>query len=63
MQTLLTTMRVFGARAAARLRGRRTERRMERELDDEIASHLAEAADEYVRQGMSRWHLRHLCAG
>ena len=28
-------------------------RRMERDIDDEIASHLAEAADEYVRQGLS----------
>src|SRR5688500_12123349 len=28
-------------------------RQMDREIDDEITSHLAEAADEYVRKGLS----------
>jgi hypothetical protein len=28
-------------------------RQMDREIDDEITSHLAEAAEEYVRQGLS----------
>src|SRR5881397_946188 len=26
---------------------------MDRDIDDEIASHLAEATDEYIRQGLS----------
>jgi hypothetical protein len=26
---------------------------MDRDIDDEIASHLAEAADEYIEQGLS----------
>ena len=38
---------VFRLRALAR------SRQMDREVDDEIASHLAEATDEYVRQGFS----------
>src|SRR5688572_23185618 len=28
-------------------------RQMDRDIDDEIASHLAEATDEYVQQGLS----------
>jgi putative ABC transport system permease protein len=31
---------------------------MDREIDDEITSHLAEAAEEYVRQGLSREEAR-----
>jgi predicted permease len=36
-----------------RLRGLVRSRQLDRDLDDEIASHLAEAADEYMRQGLS----------
>jgi putative ABC transport system permease protein len=36
-----------------RLRALFRARQMDREIDDEIASHLAEAAEEYVRQGLS----------
>jgi putative ABC transport system permease protein len=42
-------LRVFLSRLSALPRSRR----MDREIDDEITSHLAEAAEEYVRQGMS----------
>jgi predicted permease len=48
-------LRVFLFRLRALVRSRR----MDREIDDEIASHLAEATEEYVRQGLSpeeaRW--------
>jgi putative ABC transport system permease protein len=37
----------------ARLRALVGRSRMDRDLDDEIAGHLAEAADEFVRQGLS----------
>jgi predicted permease len=37
----------------ARLRALVGRGRMDRDLDDEIAGHLAEAADEFVRQGLS----------
>jgi predicted permease len=37
----------------SRLRALVHSRRMDRDLDDEIASHLAEATDEYLRQGLS----------
>ena len=37
----------------ARLRALGRSRRMDGEIDDEIASHLAEATEEYVRQGLS----------
>ena len=36
-----------------RLRALRRSRQLDRDIDDEIASHLAEAADEYTRQGLS----------
>src|SRR5688572_30592166 len=36
-----------------RLRAVVRSRQMDREMDDEIASHLAEATEEYVRQGLS----------
>jgi putative ABC transport system permease protein len=42
-----------------RLRALVRSRQLDREIDDEIASHLAEATDEYIRQGLSpeeaRW--------
>src|SRR3954465_15307653 len=45
----MTRLRIF----LVRLWGLVRSRQMDREIDDEIASHLAEAADEYVRQGLS----------
>jgi putative ABC transport system permease protein len=36
-----------------RLRALVRSRQMDRDIDDEIASHLAEATDEYIRQGLS----------
>jgi predicted permease len=45
----MTRLRIF----LFRLRGLVRSRQMDREIDDEIASHLAEAADEYMRQGLS----------
>src|SRR5262245_66563000 len=51
----MTRLRMFLVRLWALVRARQ----MDREIEDEIASHLAEAADEYVRQGLSteeaRW--------
>ena len=51
----MTRLRVFLFRLSALVRSRQ----MDREIDDEIASHLAEATEEYVRQGLSpeeaRW--------
>ena len=51
----MTRLRVF----LFRLRALAGARKMERDLDDEIASHLAEATEDYVRQGLSpeeaRW--------
>jgi predicted permease len=41
-----------------RLRALARSRRMDRELDDEIEAHLAEAADEFERQGMPREEAR-----
>ena len=42
-------------------------RQVNRDIDDEVASHLAEAADEYVRQGLSpeeaRWAARRSFGG
>jgi predicted permease len=42
-----------------RLRGLARSRKMDREIDDEIASHLAEATEEFLQQGLSpdeaRW--------
>ena len=45
----MTRLRIVVARLRAAFRSRQ----MDREMDDEIASHLAEAAEEYVRQGQS----------
>src|SRR5262245_40570245 len=45
----MTRLRTFLFRLRALIRARQ----MDREIDDEIASHLAEAAEEYVRQGLS----------
>jgi predicted permease len=42
-------LRVFLLRLAALLRARQ----LDRDMNDEIASHLAEATDEYIRQGLS----------
>ena len=51
----MTRLRVFLFRLRALVRSRQ----MDREIDDEIASHLAEATEEYVQQGLSpeeaRW--------
>jgi hypothetical protein len=45
----MTRLRIFRFRLLALVRARQ----MDREIDDEITSHLAEAAEEYVRQGLS----------
>ena len=45
----MTRLRVVLFRLRALVRSRQ----MDREIDDEIASHLAEATEEYVRQGLS----------
>src|SRR6476660_1182854 len=45
----MTRLRAF----LFRLRGLVRSRQMDREIDDEITSHLAEATEEYVRQGLS----------
>ena len=45
----MTRLRVFLSRLRALVRSRQ----MDRDLEDEIASHLAEAAEDYVRQGLS----------
>ncbi len=45
----MTRLRIFLLRLWALVRSRQ----MDREIDDEIASHLAEATDEYVQQGLS----------
>jgi predicted permease len=45
----MTGLRTFWFRLRALVRSRQ----MDREIDDEIASHLAEATEEYVRQGLS----------
>jgi putative ABC transport system permease protein len=45
----VTRLRTFVSRLWALLRARQ----MDRDVDDEIASHLAEAKDEYIRQGLS----------
>jgi hypothetical protein len=42
-------VRIFLFRLSALVRSRQ----LDREIDDEIASHLAEATEEYVRQGLS----------
>jgi predicted permease len=45
----MTRLRMFLLRLWALLRSRR----IDRDIDDEITSHLAEATDEYIRQGLS----------
>jgi predicted permease len=45
----MTRLRIFLFRLWALIRSRQ----MDREIDDEIASHLAEATEEYVQQGLS----------
>jgi len=45
----MTRLRIFLSRLRALVRSRQ----MDREIDDEITSHLAEATEEYVRQGLS----------
>ena len=45
----MTRLRIFLSRLRALFRARQ----MDREIDDEIANHLAEATEEYVRQGLS----------
>ena len=45
----MTRLRIFLFRLRALVRSRQ----MDREIDDEITSHLAEATEEYVRQGLS----------
>jgi hypothetical protein len=45
----MTRLRIF----LSRLRGVGRSRQGDRDLDDEISSHLAEATEEYVRQGLS----------
>ena len=45
----MTGLRIFLFRLWALVRSRQ----MDREIDDEITSHLAEATEEYVRQGLS----------
>ena len=45
----MTHLRIFLSRLWALVRSRQ----MEREIDDEITSHLAEATEEYVQQGLS----------
>ena len=45
----MTRLRIFLFRLWALVRSRQ----MDREIDDEITSHLAEATEEYVRQGLS----------
>ena len=51
----MTRLRIFLSRLSALVRSRQ----MDREIDDEITSHLAEATEEFVRQGLSpeeaRW--------
>ena len=51
----MTRLRIFLFRLSALVRSRQ----MDREIEDEIRSHLAEATEEYVQQGLSpeeaRW--------
>ncbi|HET7697084.1 MAG TPA: ABC transporter permease [Vicinamibacterales bacterium] len=46
---MITRLRIFLFRLRALVRARQ----MDRDLEDEIGSHLAEAAEEYIRQGLS----------
>jgi hypothetical protein len=45
----MTRLRIFLSRLWSLVRSRQ----MDREIDDEISSHLAEATDEYIEQGLS----------
>ena len=45
----MTRLRIFLSRLSALVRSRE----MDREIDDEITSHLAEATEDYVQQGLS----------
>jgi putative ABC transport system permease protein len=45
----MTRLRIFLFRLWALIRSRQ----MDREIDDEITSHLAEATEEYIQQGLS----------
>jgi predicted permease len=49
MTPVMTRLRIFMIRLWVLVRSRQ----IDGEIDDEIASHLAEAAEEYVRQGLS----------
>ena len=51
----MTRLRILLFRLRALLRSRQTDR----DIDDEIASHLAEATEEYIRQGLSPEDARH----
>jgi hypothetical protein len=59
----VTRLRIFLSRLRALFRSRQ----MDRDIDEEIASHLAEATDEYIRQGLSpedaRWAARRSFGG
>src|SRR5207249_8159487 len=59
----MTRLRIFLFRLSALVRSRQ----MDRQIDDEISSHLAEATDEYVQQGLSpeeaRWAARRSFGG
>ena len=48
----MTRLRLFLFRLSALVR----RRKMDREIDDEIASHLEEATEEFIRQGLSPDH-------
>jgi predicted permease len=50
----MTRLRIFLSRLSALGRARQ----MDREIDDEIASHLAEATEEFVQQGLSQEEAR-----
>ena len=59
----MTRLRIFLSRLSGLVRSRQ----MNREIEDEITSHLAEATEEYVRQGLSpeeaRWAARRSFGG
>jgi hypothetical protein len=59
----LTRLRIVVCRLRALVRSRQ----IDREIDEEIASHLAEATEEYVQQGLSiedaRWAARRSFGG
>ena len=53
-KTLMTRLRIFLCRLWALVRSRQ----MDCEIDDEITSHLGEATEEYVEQGLSQEEAR-----